>query len=176
MKKTLLFGLSMLICLLSISQELPQYAPGQIIVKVKGELLKTCENIVSQGNTKLGNELIVKDSILQKFEIYKIESLHYFDKSNSTFLKSGSEKTFVFYTNETDLLQLIEKIKKISNVEDAYPNYLFISYIEPDDNKYDDQWSLPKINMPEAWDIQKGCTDIKIAILDAGFRDLGHNV
>jgi hypothetical protein len=175
MKKTLLFGLSMLICLLSISQELPQYAPGQIIVKVKGDLSKTCENIVNQVPTKSGNELIVKDSILQKFGIYKIESLHYFDKSKKTLLKSGSEKTFVFYTNETDLPQLIENIKKTPDVEDAYFNFLFISHVEPDDDKYDDQWSLPKISMPEAWDIQKGCTDLKIAILDVGFRDLEHN-
>ncbi|HOU81851.1 MAG TPA: S8 family serine peptidase [Bacteroidales bacterium] len=175
MKKTLLCGLSMLICLLSISQELPQYAPGQIIVKVKGDLFKTCDNIVTQNNTKTRNELIEQDSILQKFGIYKIESLHYFDKSKKTLLKSGSEKTFVFYTKETDIPQLIENIKKIADVEDAYPNYLFISHVEPDDGKYDDQWSLPKISMPAAWDIQKGCTDIKIAILDVGFRDLEHN-
>lgn len=175
MKKTQLFGLSMLICLLSISQELPHYAPGQIIVKVKGNLFKTCENIINQVDTKSRNELIVKDSILQKFGIHKIELLHYFDKSGKTMLKSGAERVFVFYTKETDLPQLIENIKKISDVEDAYPNFLFFSHVEPNDDKYDDQWSLPKISMPEAWDIQKGCTDIKIAILDAGFRDLKHD-
>lgn len=43
----------------------------------------------------------------------------------------------------------------------------------PDDAEYDEQWYLPQIDAPGAWDTTTGSTDVVIAVLDSGF-DLNH--
>lgn len=43
----------------------------------------------------------------------------------------------------------------------------------PNDPQYAGQWGFPAIKAPEAWDIEKGNHNVKVAILDTGL-DLGH--
>lgn len=40
---------------------------------------------------------------------------------------------------------------------------------EPNDTYYKQQWELSDLNIPQAWQISKGSSDIKVAILDSGF-------
>jgi|GEM_PF-2633888 len=44
------------------------------------------------------------------------------------------------------------------------------SYIQdiPNDQYYDQQWNLSKINMPDAWDIERGSADVVVAVIDTG--------
>ncbi|MGB9862023.1 MAG: S8 family peptidase [Candidatus Bipolaricaulaceae bacterium] len=54
-------------------------------------------------------------------------------------------------------------------VEFAEPDYVAVAFdVVPNDPGYVNQWALPKIQAPKAWDITKGSPDIPIAILDTG--------
>ncbi|MCR6545724.1 S8 family serine peptidase [Dehalobacterium formicoaceticum] len=42
----------------------------------------------------------------------------------------------------------------------------------PSDTYYPNQWALPAINMPQAWDINKGSNSVYVAVIDTGvYRD-----
>jgi hypothetical protein len=43
----------------------------------------------------------------------------------------------------------------------------------PNDPRYNQQWHHPVMNMPAAWDIQKGQSNVVIAVIDTGF-DVNH--
>lgn len=43
----------------------------------------------------------------------------------------------------------------------------------PNDPRFPDQWSLPRVRAPEAWDLGTGTTAVTIAFFDTGI-DLGH--
>lgn len=53
-------------------------------------------------------------------------------------------------------------------VEFAEPDYVAVASYVPNDPGYTNQWALPKIQAPEAWDLTKGSSTIRIAILDTG--------
>lgn len=52
-------------------------------------------------------------------------------------------------------------------VEFAEPDYIAKTLEVPSDSFFGDQWGMPRITAPGAWDISKG-TGVKIAILDTG--------
>ena len=55
----------------------------------------------------------------------------------------------------------------------AEPDYLAEAIGAPDDAYFDNQWGMKKVEAPAAWDVTKGNSTIKIAILDTGV-DLDH--
>jgi len=70
-------------------------------------------------------------------------------------------------------LAAIEKLKARGDVEYVEPNYIVWALGTPNDPSYGSQWGLPKINMPQAWDITEGSSNIIVAIVDTGI-DLEH--
>lgn len=38
----------------------------------------------------------------------------------------------------------------------------------PNDPRYREQWHLPLMNMPQAWDIERGADDVVVAVIDSG--------
>jgi len=83
----------------------------------------------------------------------------------------------ITFAKETDVLSAVEKYKAIPGVLDAQPVSIHTVYAIPYEQFYDYQWHLPKIHMPDAWDIETGNSDIIVAMLDTGVRyftkDLG---
>ncbi len=65
-------------------------------------------------------------------------------------------------------------------VEFAEPDHVAVAYYVPNDPGYSNQWALPKIQAPEAWDLTKGSSTIRVAILDTGIdqnhEDLGAKI
>lgn len=75
------------------------------------------------------------------------------------------------FSANTDIISIIQKCKNDPAIEYAQPNYLnhlCSEEIEPNDYFYPDQWALKKINIPEAWEIEKGSDDVIIAVVDTG--------
>lgn len=48
------------------------------------------------------------------------------------------------------------------------PNVIVSTTIVPNDPRYGDQWALPKIQAPQAWDINTGSSSVRVAVLDTG--------
>lgn len=77
----------------------------------------------------------------------------------------------VFLADDTrdGVIDAIDKLCENETILSASPNY----YSEPcsttpNDTYYSDQWALPKISAPEAWDTITDST-VRIAVLDNGF-------
>lgn len=54
------------------------------------------------------------------------------------------------------------------NVVFAEPNYIRTATDTPNDPYLPDQWNLPKISAPAAWDVNKGSASVIIAVIDSG--------
>jgi len=68
---------------------------------------------------------------------------------------------------------IIAAYKNNSNVLYATPNYKISIFSTPNDPSYSQQWALPTINAPQAWDKTTGSNNVVIALLDTGI-DYNH--
>jgi thermitase len=80
------------------------------------------------------------------------------------------------------LLRLTPRAKQDAlDLANLYHEHELTEYAEPDwvyqvrklaapvnDLHYEDQWALPKMNVPQAWGINRGRSSIKVAIIDEG--------
>lgn len=69
----------------------------------------------------------------------------------------------------------IERLSRDKDIRYVHENLIAHSRLVPNDPEYQSQWSLPLINMPQAWDITTGGPnaaghDIVVGILDDGFE------
>ena len=71
--------------------------------------------------------------------------------------------------NDT-IVSTIEKAMADPSVKYAEPNYILrASDLMPNDPNYDgNQWNMPKISMPKAWDYSKGGSDVLVCVIDTG--------
>lgn len=83
----------------------------------------------------------------------------------------------IYFKREVDILEVVENYNKIPGVINAQPVSIHTVYRQPEEQFYDLQWHLPRIQAPQAWDTETGNSDIVVAILDTGVRyfqkDLG---
>jgi len=63
---------------------------------------------------------------------------------------------------------IVNALSHNPNVEFVEPNYLAEPSVIPNDPSFGQQWGLTKIQAPGGWDITRGGTTVKIAILDTG--------
>ncbi len=81
------------------------------------------------------------------------------------------------FAGKVDVTAVVGVFKRIPGVIDAQPISMHTVYKEPTEQFYDWQWHLPRIQAPQAWDIETGNPDIIVAVLDTGVRyfqkDLG---
>ncbi|WP_394235043.1 S8 family serine peptidase [Niallia oryzisoli] len=88
--------------------------------------------------------------------------------SNSTKLPNGQKLILVRVPDSVDYDTKLLELQKNSNFISADPDYIQQTSYIPQDPDYSQQYYLSKIGMEEAWDIQKGSSDVTIAILDSG--------
>ena len=77
----------------------------------------------------------------------------------------------VLTSSKNETLNTIEKLKKRKDVEFAEPDMYCEpvgKFETPNDAGVSQQWWVTKINLPQAWDINKGSSNIIIAIIDSG--------
>jgi len=76
---------------------------------------------------------------------------------------------------------MIKILKKDPTVESVSPNYIRHAMgTFPNDPKFNQQWALPKIGAPEAWEMTTGDLNVVVADLDSGVdythEDLANNM
>lgn len=80
----------------------------------------------------------------------------------------------IFKSNTMSAHELINYFSKRKDVKYAEPHYLLLPNVIPNDTFYPDyQWNMPMIDMEKAWDINKGRSDVIVAVVDTGI-DLKH--
>lgn len=129
------------------------YAEDQLIVKYKDTY--TLEEILKLKNSLEGLGVISQKKV--------------FD-SESPDLKNIYLLTF---EEGVDLKKAALELSKLSEIEAVGANYIIKAQESPNDPGYDRQWDLVKIQMPEAWEVNKGSNNIKVAVIDTGI-DYNH--
>jgi hypothetical protein len=64
-------------------------------------------------------------------------------------------------------------MKRAAAVAYAEPDYVRQLSAVPNDPLYGNLWGMPKISMPDAWDISTGDSDVVVAVIDTGM-DMNH--
>lgn len=71
-------------------------------------------------------------------------------------------------------LDKVAELKKLTSIKHAQPNWRFVKFdTTPNDPRYKEQWHYPLINLPKAWDIAQGTSNVIVADTDTG-ADLTH--
>ena len=65
-------------------------------------------------------------------------------------------------------IELAQTLTNRDDVEYVEPDVVDHAAVVPNDTRYAEQWSLPKVNAPDAWDIETGKTTVLIGIIDSG--------
>jgi len=118
------------------------FAPGEVIVKFKnGTNISTKQAVHSQES---GRVLFRSKEI--GFDVVKIPS--------------GKSVT-----------QAVREYRNNPNVEYAEPNYIYHADWTPNDPYFStQQWGPQKVQAPAAWDITRGSSSVRIAIVDTGVQ------
>jgi len=145
------------------------------------------QRVISKGNVDyLSNELIIKfrfqqptdaagsvtplASIAERLEflqVKKAKTLLPVKAMKAT--TSGLDRIVsVTYAADIDPVYAATKLAKVSDIEWIEPRYVYKSTFVPNDPLYNQQWYLPKIKAPEAWDINQGSPSIVVGIDDTG--------
>ena len=145
------------------------------------------QRVISKGNVDyLSNELIIKfrfqqptdaagsvtplASIAERLEflqVKKAKTLLPVKAMKAT--TSGLDRIVsVTYAADIDPLYAATKLAKVSEIEWIEPRSVYKSTLVPNDPLYNQQWYLPKIKAPEAWDINQGSPSIVVGIDDTG--------
>lgn len=65
-------------------------------------------------------------------------------------------------------LNTVKSLQQRSDVEFAEPNFIRQPKREPNDQYYGQQWHYRNINLPLAWDVTTGSTEVIVAVIDTG--------
>lgn len=114
--------------------------------------------------------------------IFCINCFFYDPEADTNYFEEYIYTDFVVYYSDTtdSVMGRVNQLSTNYYVEFVHPNYLLGSFSwQPDDPKWSSgsdgqEVYLNKIKLLEAWEIQKGCTNIYVAVIDIGFRDLDH--
>lgn len=115
--------------------------PNQIIVKFK------------EGVTESEKRNFYSRHALQKREDLPLNDIH------------------TLGTEGRNLNEVVSQLSSDPEVEYAEPDYPKTIFFTPNDPLFSKQWWLTKIQAPQAWDITKGKTSIKVAVLDTGISN-----
>ena len=67
-----------------------------------------------------------------------------------------------------DTIEAIKALRKRADVLYAEPNYIRQTMATPNDEYYAYQWHYPLINLPEAWDVTTGSSNVIVSVIDTG--------
>ncbi len=69
---------------------------------------------------------------------------------------------------DADPAKVAAEISARDDVEYAEPDVIDTAQVVPTDTRYSEQWALPKVDAPTAWDLETGDANVIIGIIDSG--------
>lgn len=165
----------------------PTIVKGRVILKLKEQAVKTMTASIPTGRTSTAKNLGVPsvDRVLNNYSVTNIVKL----RSPSPRAAASAETarrpvpsheeygfTRTFLVNvapDTDVVAMVEDLKKDPSVDDARVDYYARTMATPNDTFFGGLWGLKMINCDKAWDKTKGSPDVVVAIVDTGV-DLKH--
>ena len=155
-----------------------EFAPGHVIVSFNENLeadrqtaksLKQASfsgmtnTVMKHGSTRLYQ--FTPENRQQVFQTLKIAP----SETNRALYQTSNEEEQL----KLDTLRVIDALNRNPDVRYAEPNYIRHPFFVPNDTHYAKQWHYPLINLPQAWDITTGNSDVVVAVIDTGILS-GH--
>lgn len=150
-----------------------------IILKIKPSQKSICFSDKVQSN-ELNNFLKTIKVIEIKKKFPQIQSPKTEKNKNGEKLVDISTIYHINYAENIPIEKIIQKLNSFDIVEYAQPEYKDYLLYTPNDPLIGNQYYLSKIKAYEAWDIEKGDTNVVIGIVDTGIdfthEDLAGNI
>jgi serine protease len=148
-----------------------EFRPGDIIVRFK-------EDIKSGGPMSLasraaatglrgkggapGRPMLLEIDTADKQNVFQVLGIN---EKRSHMLNKRAD---VIQQLKIDTIRAIKALRQRHDVLYAEPNYLRRPMAVPNDSYYNLQWHYPLINLPQAWDITTGNSNVIVAVIDTG--------
>lgn len=161
----LLLGIICFFCLFAAKAQ-SDYLPQTIILKVKETYRDKC------AKTAINHPIFTQ--LLNEIGVKKMGKM--FPAKHQEKKKGNMDLSLIYeltYTNNISVDAVVNKLKKLPIVEYAQPHYLPQLAYSPSDTNISKQYFLALIDAFNAWDINKGDTNITIGITDTGW-DTAH--
>ncbi|MEN6358376.1 MAG: S8 family serine peptidase [Armatimonadota bacterium] len=130
------------------------YVPNEYIIHVQsGTSPSAVESLVNSMGASVVNKLPLSD-------MYHIKMGH-----------SSRVSIFGSPSLSSHSSSLSSRIASKWAIDHIQPNYIYTLCDVPNDTGYVNQWGMKMINMPDAWDIEKGSDEYKVGVIDTGVAD-----
>ena len=80
----------------------------------------------------------------------------------------GTENQDTETTSKLKTLWMVRAMRRQEGVAIAEPNFIRKALTVPNDTYYPYQWHYPMIQLPEAWEITQGSSNVVVAVVDTG--------
>jgi len=149
------------------------FMPGHVIVAFQGEssALQSGSKMLSQATYR---GMSHKDMAHGSIRLYqftdddKHKVFHELDISPSESKRALYQSNDPDEQSKLDTLRVIDALKNDPNVRFAEPNYFRYPLFVPNDPYYSKQWHYPLINLPQAWEVTEGDSNVVVAVIDTG--------
>ncbi len=154
------------------------FVPNEILIGLKPEAAQlVARQRLDGGQIGVGS----LDRLNQKYAVKNISSLFpSLDLNDSAANKHGMAGVYKLTVPDgTDVYSMIAEFQRDAAIAYAEPNRIYQALDFPNDTDFGKQWGLHNtgqtggtvdadVDMPEAWDIEKGNPSVLIAIVDTG--------
>jgi serine protease len=136
------------------------FIPGDILVKFDQNLqqAKSDDALLNQFNIQQTPSNVTGISLLKLNDDFPRTA------SRAESLSSLTEEQKI----KDDTLMAIKELSRRDDVIHVQPNYIYKALATPNDQYYGYQWHYPQINLPQAWDITNGDSNVIVAVIDTG--------
>ena len=125
------------------------FVPGEVVVRFKPGLQTQSLKALAVNGVGLQ---AVQDLSLERTRLYRANA-------GARALSADPNAT----------LDLVRQLEARSDVLWAQPNYVYQALATPNDPYAKVQWHYPKINLPQAWDLETGASNaVTVAVVDTG--------
>jgi hypothetical protein len=98
----------------------------------------------------------------------EVKVYEFIDKPDEIDKIVDDKELYTLTFEDGDVEKLVEEYSGLDEVEYVEPNYIFRSFVVPDDESYGLQGWMDSVGLEKAWNLTKGNRDVKIAVIDTG--------
>lgn len=82
--------------------------------------------------------------------------------------KTMTKTTSLFAHDVSPTVRAVKQLRRGGDLAYAEPNYILKPLNVPNDPYYELQWHYSLVDLPEAWDVTTGSSDVIVAVIDTG--------
>lgn len=159
--------------------------PGQLVMQLRSDAAAAVTNSIGAAATPTGNVptatsfgIAAVDEALGKIGVTAVTRLHppappSIASAAAEFAEPMGSTYRVYFSADVPAEEAVAALEAAGEVEMVEAVRYRETLATPNDPQYPQQWGLPRIHAPQAWDRTKGSAGITVAVIDTGV-DLDH--